>query len=104
MSRHGLLIDETRLFERLCETNWLRAAFKQVRKNKGSPGVDGITTPAFGSRMNKELSQLKVELERWTYKSSPDGLKNTQVRKGGHPLICRNGSSEPFGSQAATLV
>ena len=55
MSGHTLLIDETRLFDRLCETEWLRAGFNRVKKNKGSPGIDGITITEFESRLNEEL-------------------------------------------------
>ncbi len=71
MSRQFLLIDEERLFERLCETEWLRAAFKRVKKNKGSPGIDGVSIAEFDAGLDKELRQLKAELESWTYKPSP---------------------------------
>ena len=81
MSRQFLLIDETRLFEQLCETEWLRAGFKCVKKNKGSPGIDGVTIAAFGSRLDEELSQLKAELESWTYKPSP--VRRVEIPKPG---------------------
>jgi len=49
----------------------LRLAFKAVRKNKGAPGVDGVTIKAFEANLNEELAQLKEELENWSYKPNP---------------------------------
>jgi len=67
MNGQDLFIEKTRLSERLCNIEWLRAGFKRVKKNKGSPGIDGITIAEFDSNIDKELSQLKAELESWTY-------------------------------------
>ena len=47
MSGSDLLIDEQRLFEELCKAEWLRAGFVRVKKNKGSPGIDGVTIAEF---------------------------------------------------------
>ena len=73
--------DKTRLFEDLCNDNILKAGFKRVKKNKGSPGVDGVTIAEFESQLNKELSQLKEELESWTYKPSP--VRRVEIPKPG---------------------
>jgi len=81
MNGQDLFIAKTRLFERLCNTQWLRAAFKRVKKNKGSPGIDGITISEFGLNLDKELSQLKDELESWTYKPSP--VRRVEILKPG---------------------
>ena len=81
MSSEDLLIDETRLFEELCRIEWLGAGFKRVRKNKGSPGIDGVTIAAFESRLDEELSQLQQELESWTYKPSP--VRRVEIPKPG---------------------
>ena len=81
MSRDDLLIDETRLFEELCQTEWLGAGFRRVRKNKGSPGIDGVTIAEFESRLDEELSQLQQELESWTYKPSP--VRRVEIPKPG---------------------
>jgi RNA-directed DNA polymerase len=75
------LIDETRLFERLCETPWLHAAFRAVKKNKGSPGIDKVSIAEFEFRLDEELRQLKVELESWTYKPSP--VRRVEIPKPG---------------------
>jgi len=52
-----------------------------VKKNKGSPGIDGITIEDFESRLIEELSLLKEELESWTYKSSP--VRRVEIPKPG---------------------
>jgi group II intron reverse transcriptase/maturase len=52
-----------------------------VKKNKGSPGVDGVTIAEFEARLSEELSQLKEELESWTYKPSP--VRRVEIPKPG---------------------
>jgi retron-type reverse transcriptase len=59
----------------------MEAGFRRVKKNKGSPGVDGITIAEFESRLSEELSQLKEELESWTYKPSP--VRRVEIPKPG---------------------
>jgi len=81
MSGRDLLTDERRLFEELCKTEWLEAGFRNVRKNKGSPGIDGVTIAAFASRVDEELRQLQVELASWTYKPSP--VRRVEIPKPG---------------------
>lgn len=81
MSSDDLLIDELRLFEELCRIEGLRAGFNRVRKNKGSPGIDGVTIAEFESRLDEELSQLQQELESWTYKPSP--VRRVEIPKPG---------------------
>ena len=71
MSESDLLIDGRRLFEELSQAEWLRAGFRRVKKNQGSPGIDGVTIAEFESHLIEELSRLKQELESWTDKPSP---------------------------------
>jgi retron-type reverse transcriptase len=70
MRQRDLFNNEVRLFEELCTIERLRTGFSSVKKNKGSPGVDGVTIEDFGSRLREELGQLKEELESWCYKLS----------------------------------
>lgn len=67
MNESDLLKEEPRLFDPLCSTLYLGVAFKQVKKNKGKPGIDGITLAEFETRLDEELSQLQEELANWTY-------------------------------------
>jgi group II intron reverse transcriptase/maturase len=81
MRQRDLFIEEQSLFEALCTVELLEAGFRRVKKNKGSPGVDGVTIVEFGSRLSEELSQLKEELESWTYKPSP--VRRVEIPKPG---------------------
>ena len=81
MSQRDLFIEEPRLFEALCTIERMEAGFRHVKKNKGSPGVDGTTIEEFGSRLTEELSQLQQELESWTYKPSP--VRRVEIPKPG---------------------
>jgi RNA-directed DNA polymerase len=81
MRQRDLFIEEPRLFEALCSIESLEAGFRRVKKNKGSPGVDGVTIAEFESRLSEELSQLKEDLESWTYKPSP--VRRVEIPKPG---------------------
>ena len=81
MSGRDLLTDERRLFEDLCAREYLAAGFQRVRKNKGAPGIDGVTIAEFETRLDDELSRLTVELESWTYQPSP--VRRVEIPKPG---------------------
>ena len=81
MRQRDLFRNEGRLFEELCTIERLRAGFRRVKKNKGSPGVDGVTIAEFETRLSEELSRLKEELESWTYKPSP--VRRVEIPKPG---------------------
>jgi hypothetical protein len=65
MRQLDLFVDERSLFEKLCDQANLFAGFAAVKKNGGSPGIDGVTIEEFESRLDEELAQLKKELESW---------------------------------------
>ena len=71
MRQMELFVDKRSLFEKLCSIEYLEKGFTAVKKNRGAPGVDGVTIDDFGSRLEEELSKLKEELESWTYKPAP---------------------------------
>ena len=71
MNESDRLIEEPSLFEHLCLTGLLSADFQQVKKNKGKPGIDGVSIADFETCLDEELSQLQQELTAWTYKPSP---------------------------------
>lgn len=71
MRQMELFVDKRSLFEKLCSIEYLEKGFTAVKKNRGAPGVDGVTIDDFGSRLEEELSKLKDELESWTYKPAP---------------------------------
>lgn len=81
MNENDLLTEESRLFEQLCSTLSLSIAFKQVKKNKGKPGIDGVTLADFEARLDEELRQLQAELANWTYQPSP--VRRVEIPKPG---------------------
>ena len=81
MNENDLLTEESRLFDQLCSTLSLSIAFKQVKKNKGKPGIDGVTLADFEARLDEELRQLQAELANWTYQPSP--VRRVEIPKPG---------------------
>ena len=56
------------LFEQICSIDNLYFAFKEVKKNRGAPGVDNITIVDFEKRKEQNIRQLKHEVENWKYR------------------------------------
>ena len=81
MRQRGLFTDERSLFEKLCDRRNLESGFKAVKKNGGSPGIDGVTVEEFDSRLKEELVQLQKELESWHYKPKP--VRRVEIPKSG---------------------
>jgi RNA-directed DNA polymerase len=79
MDQLELFKDTEMLFERLCSTDLLRVAFKAVKTNGGSPGVDGITIEKFEAALEEELTRLKAELISWSYK--PKAVRRVEIPK-----------------------
>ena len=71
MEQMELFTDGRGLFEKLCTIEYLEKGWKAVKRNNGSPGIDGVTVEAFGGRVKEELEKLRHELSRWTYKPEP---------------------------------
>lgn len=67
------------LLEEICAEGTLRKAFKLVKKNKGAPGIDGITIADFEQNLSGELTQLKQEVLGWVYKPTP--VKRVEIPK-----------------------
>jgi len=49
MNESALLIEEERLFDTLRSKHSLITGFKQVKKNRGKPGIDGVSVDDFES-------------------------------------------------------
>jgi len=58
-----------RLMEAVCERENLKAALRQVKANKGSPGVDGMTVVGIKDYL-KHLNYAR----RWTWWKLPEGV------------------------------
>jgi group II intron reverse transcriptase/maturase len=75
------LIEEPRLFENLCSTLYLGIGFILVKRNRGKPGIDGVSIADFEANLEEELSQLQQELSNWTYQPSP--VRRVEIPKPG---------------------
>lgn len=81
MSQHSLPIDTQHLFDSVCNLQTLSMAFENVRRNKGSPGIDNITIDDFVKRKDEELAQLRTELLNWCYQPKP--VRRVEIPKPG---------------------
>ena len=75
------------LFERVCAADQLRTAFEAVKRNKGAPGVDGITVERFEHRLSEELGLLAKELANWTYQAKPVRRVDIPKPEGGTRML-----------------
>ncbi|MBN2568242.1 MAG: RNA-directed DNA polymerase [Deltaproteobacteria bacterium] len=72
------------MFETLCTTHTLSAGFARVAKNRGGPGVDGVTIAQFERHLGENLDKLSCELEDRTYSPLPL-LQILVAKKDGDP-------------------
>lgn len=59
------------LLEKVLDDKNLFEAYKQVYKNKGASGVDGVTVDELGSFMYKHKEEIKEQIRTRKYKPSP---------------------------------
>lgn len=67
------------LMERVCERPNLQAALKRVRKNKGSPGIDGMTVDELPAHLREHWPGLREQLLAGTYQ--PNAVKQQFIPK-----------------------
>ena len=67
--------------EEICCLSNLREAFRAVKRNKGSPGIDRVTIEQYESNLEEELNKLHKEVLSWTYKPSP--VRRVEIPKPG---------------------
>jgi RNA-directed DNA polymerase len=60
-----------KLMEEVVEGENLRRAWKRVKANKGSPGVDGMTVFALKDYLNEHWPAIREQLLRGTYQPQP---------------------------------
>jgi RNA-directed DNA polymerase len=60
-----------RLMEEVCERENLKAALRQVRANKGSPGVDGMTVGGLKDYLKQHWPAIREQLLNGTYEPKP---------------------------------
>ena len=67
------------IMEAIVEASNLERAYKQVKRNKGSPGVDNMSVDDLGKYLTLNLSQIKKQLLAGTYHPSP--VKRVEIPK-----------------------
>jgi len=67
--------------ELVCERQNLQVALKRVRKNKGSPGIDGMTVEELSEHLRAHWSVLREQLLSGTYQPTP--VKRQLIPKSG---------------------
>src|SRR5689334_2225252 len=60
-----------RMMEAVCERENLRAALRQVKANKGSPGVDGMTVVGIKDYLKQHWPAIREQLLNGTYEPKP---------------------------------
>ena len=76
-----------RLMEIICERENISRALKQVRSNKGAPGVDGMTVDQLPSYLRRHWPQIKEDLLNGTYVPIPVRRKEISKPQGGYRLL-----------------
>ena len=67
------------LMEEVCDRGNLERAWKRVRSNKGSPGVDGMTIDAAKDYLRKHWPNIRAQLLEGTYQPQP--VKRVEIPK-----------------------
>jgi RNA-directed DNA polymerase len=70
-----------RLMERVVERANVVRAFERVRKNKGSPGVDGMTVDDLPGFLREKWERIRAELLEGSYRPSP--VRRQEIPKSG---------------------
>lgn len=71
----------TELMERVVERENCLAAFKRVRKNKGSPGIDGMRVDDLPAYLRKNWERIRASLLDGSYR--PTAVKRQEIPKSG---------------------
>jgi RNA-directed DNA polymerase len=67
------------LMEEVCSRENLEAAWKRVRRNKGSPGVDGVTIDGAKDYLREQWPNIRSQLLDGTYQPLP--VKRVEIPK-----------------------
>lgn len=75
------------LLERVLERDNLRRALKQVRQNKGAPGIDGMTVDDLPEYLRHHWPKLRAQLKTGAYMPQP--VRRVEIPKS-------DGKTRPF--------
>ncbi len=68
------------LIDKIWATSNLEEAFREVKRNRGAAGVDGMTINSFESELESHVQALQHTLRTKTYRSKP--VKRVYIPKG----------------------
>ena len=72
-------VSTERLMEEVCERENLKKALRQVKGNKGSPGVDGMQVGELTGHLKRHWPAIREQLLNGTYKPQP--VKRVEIPK-----------------------
>lgn len=70
---------EENLLEQILSYENMKKAWKQVKSNKGAPGIDGITVDAFPEHTRDQWANIKTELLEGKY--TPSAVRRVEIDK-----------------------
>ena len=79
--RKGLPVSSERLMERVLERDNLLQALRQVRRNRGSLEIDGMSVDVLPGYLRSHWPVLRESLERGTYQPKP--VRRVEIPKAG---------------------
>jgi RNA-directed DNA polymerase len=79
--------DQSQLMERILEWGNMRRAIKQVVRNKGAPGVDGMTVRQVKRYVKRHWTKIRKALLDGTYMPLPVRRKEIPKQEGGLRLL-----------------
>ena len=83
------------LMEEMCDRENLVRAWKRVRRNKGSPGVDGMTIDDARDYLREHWPSIRSQLlEGPTSRSRSSGLKSPSRTAGSESSACLASSTD----------
>src|SRR5256886_7548012 len=77
-----------RLMEEVCERENLKEALRQVKGNKGSAGVDGITVSQLSDYLKQHWPVIREQLLNGTYEPKPVRRVEKPQPDGGGRKLC----------------
>ena len=88
LSRNPESIPSPALLAQVLDRANLRRALKQVRQNKGAPGLDGMTVEALPDDLRHHWPEIREQLETGSYRPQP--VKRVDIDKA-------DGKKRPLG-------
>lgn len=79
MDQITLPIETRSLYDELANPHVLSRAFKDVKRNAGAPGIDGVSVTFYAENLQEELAQLEEELISWRYEPRP--VRRVEIAK-----------------------